>query len=96
MEGVDEGTAFVRRAAEGVQQFARWLLQRPTVGAPGAKFLYSNAGYVVAAAMVERVTEMPWKDAVRKWLFVPLEMNANFGWPAADNPNEPFGHLGTC
>ncbi len=76
-----------------VRQFARWILQRPPAGTPGDKFLYSNAGYVVAAAMVERVTGMPWKDVLRKRLFEPLKMSADFGWPAADNPDQPFGHL---
>lgn len=61
-------------SADRVQQFAQWLLQRPTIGAPAVKFVFSNAGYVVAAAMVERVTGMTWKDAARKRLFEPLGM----------------------
>lgn len=63
------------------------------MGAPGAKPVYSNAGYVVAEAIVERVTGMSWKDAVRRRLFESLDMKADFGWPAADNASEPIGHL---
>jgi CubicO group peptidase (beta-lactamase class C family) len=29
-------------SADRVQQFAQWLLQRPTIGAPAVKFVYSN------------------------------------------------------
>ena len=47
---------------------------------PGHKWLYSNLGYVTAAAVVEKVTGTSWEEAIRTELFVPLEMtSAGFG-----------------
>ena len=55
---------------------------------------YSHAGYMVAAAMVERLTGKSWEDLMRERLFEPLGMaSAGFGPPAlVDEENEPWGH----
>ncbi|MEU2561036.1 serine hydrolase domain-containing protein [Streptomyces longispororuber] len=39
---------------------------------PGAGFSYSNAGYVAAGRLIESVTGMTWKEAVRALLLEPL------------------------
>jgi CubicO group peptidase (beta-lactamase class C family) len=41
---------------------------------PGEKFLYSNLGYVVAAAMAERATKQSWEELLAKHLAKPLKM----------------------
>ena len=41
---------------------------------PGEKFSYSNAGYVVLAAVIEKVTGKSYGDYVRSTLFAPLGM----------------------
>jgi CubicO group peptidase (beta-lactamase class C family) len=47
---------------------------------PGAKFLYSNLGYVVAGAMAEKAADAAWEDLMRTLLFEPLGMTgAGFG-----------------
>jgi CubicO group peptidase (beta-lactamase class C family) len=72
--------------------FAAWLLARPPHHAVGT-YVYSNAGYAVAAAMLEQVSEQPWTALLEVRLFTPLEMtSAGFGWPAASDPNQPWGH----
>ncbi|QTE02671.1 serine hydrolase domain-containing protein [Streptomyces cyanogenus] len=43
-----------------------------TLFPPGADFSYSNAGYVAAGRLVEVVTGMPWREAVRALLLEPL------------------------
>jgi CubicO group peptidase (beta-lactamase class C family) len=47
---------------------------------PPAEFLYSNLGYVVAAAMAEKAADADWEDLVRSRIFEPLGMTgAGFG-----------------
>ena len=60
---------------------------------PGKKgdFLYSNAGYVVAGAMMEVVTGKVWETLMQERLFGPLGMNdTSFGAPST--PGAPWGH----
>jgi CubicO group peptidase (beta-lactamase class C family) len=57
---------------------------------PRGAFLYSNAGYVVAGAMLEAVTGEAWEELMRREVFAPLGMDgAGFGAP---DPG-PRGHL---
>lgn len=55
---------------------------------------YSHAGYMVAAAMAERLTGKSWEELMQERLFSPLGMaSAGFGPPALiDSENEPWGH----
>ncbi|MEZ5531864.1 MAG: serine hydrolase domain-containing protein [Steroidobacteraceae bacterium] len=73
--------------------FARWALAQPAVVPPGSATTYSNAGYVVAAAILERVTGRRYEVLLQERLFAPLRMQARFEWPAAGGRrNEPWGH----
>lgn len=62
---------------------------------PGSAFEYSNAGYIIAGAMLERVAGEPWEDLMRKRLFKPLGMaSAGFGPPSsASRADQPWGHV---
>ncbi|MBT8229345.1 MAG: beta-lactamase family protein [Bacteroidia bacterium] len=42
---------------------------------PGEQFLYSNIGTSLLAWILEEITEMDYRDYVRKMIFNPLEMN---------------------
>ncbi|WP_348772733.1 serine hydrolase domain-containing protein [Pseudoalteromonas sp. MMG005] len=57
-------------------------------------FLYSNAGYVLAGHMLERVTGQSWEALVAQEIAVPLEMNLiDFGTASFMDPdNQPSGH----
>ena len=55
--------------------FAR---QRGLSFEPGTEFSYSNAGYVMLAEIVERVTGETFRDWMRDNVFVPLGMNRTF------------------
>ncbi|GAA3219068.1 serine hydrolase domain-containing protein [Nonomuraea helvata] len=55
---------------------------------PSTEHLYSNAGYVCLAAVVERAAEMPLPDFARRHLFVPLAMADTRYWPGPD-PTPP-------
>lgn len=82
------GTPATQRAT-----FARWLLGRAPVATPGSQFLYSNAGYSLAAAMAERATGQSWEALMQEHVFERLGLStAGFGWPAASDPAQPWGH----
>ncbi len=75
---------------------AKALAQAPS-SAPGAGFVYSNSGYVVAAAALEARLGAPWEALISEKLFTPLSMgSAGFGapdpGPDADAPTQPIGH----
>ena len=69
-------------------------LMQNQAGAPRGEFLFSNAGYVVAGAMIEGVTGEQWEDLMVTRVFNPLGMfTASFGAPGrADSFLQPWGH----
>lgn len=62
--------------------------------APAEQFLYSNASYIVAGAMLERVTGEVWEDLITQKVFQPLGMtDMGFGAPGtAGSRTQPWGH----
>jgi CubicO group peptidase (beta-lactamase class C family) len=62
---------------------------------PGTTFLYSNLGYIIVGAMIERVTNMDWETAITQKLFVPLKMTSvGFGGLGTLGMiDQPWGHL---
>ncbi len=58
-------------------------------------FLYSNLGYMVAGAMMERVTSTSWETLLENNLFTNLAMSSSgFGVPDVQgNLSQPVGHL---
>ncbi|HEX7190382.1 MAG TPA: serine hydrolase domain-containing protein [Thermoanaerobaculia bacterium] len=73
-----KGTATERRSG-----FAQFVLSQPPAIPPRTQFQYSNAGYIVAAAIAEKVAKRSWEDLVRTRIFDPLHMtSAGIGWPA--------------
>lgn len=65
---------------------------------PGAlPHTYSNAGYVIAGAMLEQRTGRSWEQLITDYLFTPLGLSSfGFGTPA--NPDQqtidqPWGHV---
>jgi CubicO group peptidase (beta-lactamase class C family) len=76
----------------------RFLLEKvtalPPEAPPGTKYIYSNAGYAIAGAMLEQVTGTAWEDLIAKRLFQPLGMTtAGFGAPGTPGTlDEPWGH----
>lgn len=64
---------------------------------PGTKFLYSNQGYAVAGAMLERCGGQSWEEMMQTMLFQPLGMqHSGFGAPGNEKDvDQPWGHTGT-
>ncbi|MBI3875287.1 MAG: beta-lactamase family protein [Verrucomicrobia bacterium] len=77
----------------------RMLLVRGTLtqepeAPPGTKHIYSNTGYAIAGAMLERIGGKPWETLLTEMLFQPLGMkSAGFGAPAtSEKVDQPWGH----
>lgn len=47
---------------------------RPLGFKPGTKWQYSNTGYVILTAVIEKLAGMPYADVLRERIFVPLGM----------------------
>jgi CubicO group peptidase (beta-lactamase class C family) len=58
------------------------ILKRPPLHHPGSQFYYSNAGYMVAGFILEKITGKSWEDLMVEKLFHPLQMHScHFGAP---------------
>jgi D-alanyl-D-alanine carboxypeptidase len=55
-------------------------------------YRYSNTGYVMAAHMLEKATGSTWQDIIQELVFQPLSVEGAFGWPAAADTSQPWGH----
>lgn len=88
------GTDDDRDATADRRDYAEAVLDDPPLHEPGSRFVYSNAGYVVAGAMLEAASGEPFADLVRKHVFEPLGMtSAGIGPPgSADKLDSPRGH----
>jgi len=42
---------------------------------PGSRWSYSNSGYILLAAVIERITGAPWHEALEKNVLIPLELH---------------------
>jgi CubicO group peptidase (beta-lactamase class C family) len=69
--------------------------RQPLLFTPGARFSYSNRGYIVLAAVCEKVTGRSYEDLITDEIARPLGFGPiYFGEPALDNPNrEPWPHV---
>lgn len=61
---------------------------------PGGTYLYSNLGYLIAAAVVEKKTGEPWEKVIAEEVFQPLKMNsAGFGGTGTPGKiDQPWPH----
>jgi CubicO group peptidase (beta-lactamase class C family) len=61
---------------------------------PGRKYIYSNTGYALAGAIIERRAGQAWEDLVQQEIFTPLHMETGgFGPPNFRGKiDQPWGH----
>lgn len=78
--------------------FARWLLaQAPVAGVvPGHDFHYSNAGYVLAAALVEARTGQSFETVFDDMLVQPLALQGGWRSPVPGPSDQLWGHEGAA
>ncbi len=82
-----DATAERRRAV--VQELAK-----PPLTKPGSTYAYSNLGYLIAGAMVEKVTSQSWQTKIVDEVFAPLKMQ-DVGFGGVGTPgklDQPWGH----
>ena len=73
------------------------LTVHPPHHPPGTVYEYSNAGFALAGAMLEKTLQTPWEKLMTEYLFSRLGMTtAGFGVPATPRMvNQPWGHVFT-
>ncbi|MES2360715.1 MAG: serine hydrolase domain-containing protein [Pseudomonadota bacterium] len=75
-----------------------WMVQqvatRPLAKEPGASFAYSNLGYTLVGAMVERVGGKSWEELMVERIFTPLRLTTAGMGPQATlgRIDAPLGH----
>ncbi len=92
-DGSDYGAANARMISRRLA-YLDLVVNSPPAKEPGT-YGYSNAGYIIAGAMLERVTGQVWEELMRQRLFQPLGMtSAGFGPPSKPNQtDQPWGHV---
>ncbi len=89
-EGLDFGDG---SPPEQRMRLAAYLLAREPEWQPGSEVRYSNAGYGLAGAVIEAAGGSVWEDMLVDRLLHPLGIRGGVGWPAAEDPGAPWGHL---
>lgn len=91
----------LRGAAAGADECERrmalvaGILATESSAPPGTRYEYSNAGFSIAGAMLEKAAGLSYAELLKTRLFAPLGMDsAGFGAPASriDPPDQPVGH----
>ena len=90
-EGDLETVNRLRNYRGSLTQYVGELLQRPARIRRG-RFFYSNGGYAVLGAVIERVSGLPYTEAMNRLLFEPLGLKPHFGFPGDLGPDQPWGH----
>jgi CubicO group peptidase (beta-lactamase class C family) len=76
-----------------------WMVKetasKPLDHARGSKFAYSNLGYIIAGAILERIGGKSWEELVNERIFGPLDLkSAGFGPQSSlGRVDAPLGHL---
>jgi hypothetical protein len=80
MPSNDPNNPFYEDISEQEALRRAWAL--PLIGKPGEQGSYSNVGYVVLAAIVQRVSGRPFRDFIREELFPRAGMRTSGFWGA--------------
>ena len=74
--------------------FTAWLLKQKSVEIDSTKgFTYSNAGYSIAAAMIEKITKKSWEENIKELFFTSIKIDGGFDWSAVLDERQPWGHI---
>jgi CubicO group peptidase (beta-lactamase class C family) len=56
------------------------------------KIVFSLAGYVMAASMLEKVTGKAWEELLTQYVRKPLQISIRYSWPLLSDTAAPAGH----
>jgi CubicO group peptidase (beta-lactamase class C family) len=80
------------RPFRNLQERIDYIKTLPLLFEPGTSREYSNSGYVVLAAVIEKITGKPYEKNVQERIFAPLKMNQSFFiYPGMKVPNKASG-----
>lgn len=100
--GIDDAAANSAVVATQTSNDVQWradltrAILRNEPGTEIGSYQYSNYGYVMAGAALERLTDASWEELMRARLFEPLGMSGcGFGpADASGDGSQPWGHSG--
>lgn len=77
------------KPADVIKKFS----ELPLTFEPGSAFAYSNSGYVLLGAIIEKVTGKPYEKVLQENIFTPLQMlNTGYDMSYKILPNRASGH----
>jgi CubicO group peptidase (beta-lactamase class C family) len=75
------------------QTLVDFLSKKPLDFPPGKSWSYSNSGYYLLGYIIERVTGMPYEQAIHKYILDPLKMtNSGFDFKRLSHPDKTTGY----
>ncbi len=78
---------------EARAEYVKKALAQNPFAPPGTQTVYSNMGYIIAGALIEKVVGKPWEALMQEKIFTPLEMkSAGFGPLIEPSPHIPAGN----
>ena len=83
---------FVGNKSEQRKQFSKYLLFEKPVKNKGKVYNYSNAGYSIAALMLEKVSGKTWEQLTKQIMSTKMNVDIQFGFPNRLNLSQPYGH----
>ena len=77
-------------------EYLKETVEQNLADKPGESVFYSSSGYLMAGAMLEKITGKPYEQLMTEEIFKPLALHtAGFGIPIKrDLHNQPVGHFG--
>ena len=95
---IEQSFAIAGQDNLNLHELRLWLVRQwstqPLASEPGTRFAYSNMGYVVAGAMLERAGEKTWEELIVERVFEPLGLHSAGLGPQArrGRVDAPLGH----
>jgi CubicO group peptidase (beta-lactamase class C family) len=75
-------------------QYLEKTVQSKLISPPGQAIHYSNSGYILAGAILEKIAGRTYEELLEEKILIPLDIaTAGYGPPAALEPtSQPWGH----
>jgi len=90
------------------QDYDSWTIEDKTIGAlvehikkmpllfePGTEMEYSNAGYILLGAIIEKITNRTYQENVSERIIQPLQLGETYVVPRAQVPDRAIGYYKT-
>ncbi|PST83877.1 serine hydrolase [Pedobacter yulinensis] len=89
----DADTTKKFRQATEEETFIEKVKSRTPDFSPGTDWRYSNSGYIMLGYIIQKVTQMSYYDAIRKYIFKPAGMRQSaFDFAALNSPYKATGY----